>query len=163
MKIVADLIKHRLSNGYNYSVIVSGLHRSGKTAMLKELAGEYPYIKYEFDVCDGSPLIPWDRLFFYQIFDRSPIIDKYVSEEKDCNERLLYQNWRIFFDSHIQYYTKPLFVFYLHDVWNDGTKARYEKYKKIQLNRYLKIIEYLTKNNYDAIVLAERSMKCYFH
>jgi len=167
---ISNIISDRIDNNINHSIIITGCHRSGKTTMMKELIGDYPYTKWEYDYHNFEMNVQnWRQLSQYNIFDRSPIIDKYVhaypySSGKDSmNEEMLLKLQIQFFESHIKYFIKPLFVIYLHSVWDDGTKPQYSKKetRSIEVYRYLNMIDYLNKHKYQVIVCTEKYIKTY--
>ena len=168
--ILSNFIADRIDKEINHSIIITGLHRSGKTTMMKELIGDYPYIKwtYNYNTFDMG-VQSWKQLYQYNIFDRSPLIDKYVhaypyNSNGTIDEKTLLEHQILFFENHIKYLIKPLFIIYLHSVWDDGTKPEYTKDKNThstEVLRYLNMIDYLNKNKYQVIVCTEKYIKSY--
>lgn len=109
--IIRDLINELLSRGIYKRASISGLDGSGKTYMMSPLVGEYEYFKTNW----VTPyLTPLRFMKHYRLFDRNPIIDRwvYTSLTKPDFDYLSVNKAIELLD---KYFDDTVYVIYLHD------------------------------------------------
>ncbi len=116
-RLIADFIRSRLDQNLIDSVVVVGLKGSGKTSILSSLIEDYSYFKYDKRNCRD---FDWGLCSHIKIFDGSPIFDLFSSLKIETDECLLNMQ-RSFVREHITKYNNPMFVVYLHNLWDEGS------------------------------------------
>lgn len=156
--IIRDLIDHVLSNDIYKSVSVSGLDGSGKTYMMSPLVGKYDYFK-----TNGlTPyLTPLRFMKHYRLFDRNPIIDRWVYTNLSKSD-FDYDSVNLCMELLDQYFKGALFIIYLHD------KFRYikpnepdyvDKNRSEILKRYQIISSKMIEMGYPVILIESNRFK----
>lgn len=158
--LLSNFIDQRLSSLLNESVIISGLDGAGKTTVCKDLIGKYAYTKYSF-YQDYLTEYPWEHAYVYQIFDRCPLFEMYVymelnSKRSEFDKELLSS----FIKSHLHYFRNPLFLIYLHNLWDTGNEDQliYNNLDEMK-SRYIDIIEVLDRLGQQVIICTDKGIK----
>lgn len=163
--LIAQFIDYRLSNKFNGSVIISGMDASGKSTMATKLASKYRYSKFSYTYEVEYPY-NWDDARYIQVFDRCPLIEfyaydgnmKFTSDQVKVNKELE----KMYIKSHLKYFNNPLFVIYLHSLWDCGVQpSSFYKNKDTILNRYLDIVEILNELGLPVIVCTDKGIRQY--
>lgn len=170
--IIADHINYRLSSGLNGSCIVTGLDSSGKSTMISTLYNKYHCHKpISWDTGDWPPTgYNWDELRWYQIHDRFYPIESYVYSDctrpgSDLSKKIMEMNILRYIKELEKGNGKPMFVFYLHNVWRKGDSRDQpwytdnEEYRNNILNRYLDVVDVLTRHGYHVVICTRKYMR----
>lgn len=162
---MATYIDHNLSNKYFGSVVVSGKDRSGKSTLCTRLASKYRYAKFSYTYEVEYPY-NWDDAKYVQVHDRSPLFEFYAygdfknTNPESENKRKLMEE--LYIKSHIKYYNNPLFIIFLHSIWDDGTQPSSVYNNDVTItNRYVDIVEILVKLKLPVIVCTENGIRQY--
>lgn len=158
MGIVTHFIDTYLEMGIADQVIITGLDGSGKTFMLKELIGKYRYIKYAS--YDEEP-INFDFIASYQLFDRHPIIDRYVyTNFDDQSDKYNELNLNLMERYLKKHYPKGFIVLFLHDIFIEKKPNEPDwvtNHRNLIYERFILVLKRLQKMKYPTMVTTETS------
>lgn len=158
--IIRDIIDFYLENKIYDHVTVTGLDGSGKTTMMSPLIGKYDYLKTNW----VSPyLMQLMHCKYYKLFDRNPLIDRFVYLNLDMKDKVDYESCiNYVIESLNKYFKNTLYVIYLHDRFRSVKSDEPDYVDKSRdeiLKRYTLLSNKMIESGFPVVIVKEDSFQ----